>query len=103
MLIVISHTVSTVPASIVACVECSYPVSEEVCVGLMYMGANVFAIACTFGGQVLLQLSSLGPAPLFPYAIVVGTLLVLAATSVFFFQGSYFRLEQDAKHLLNEA
>eukprot|EP00981_Chlorochromonas_danica_P014202 scaffold7537_cov179-Ochromonas_danica.AAC.23 len=42
---------STLPASIVACVECSYPVSEEVCVGLMYMGANVFAIACTFGGQ----------------------------------------------------
>jgi hypothetical protein len=61
------------------------------------MCANVTAIFMTFLGQVLLSLDSLGPAPVFPYAIWVSFLLAMALLPVLLFQGSYFRLQQDAK------
>lgn len=92
-------TLPIIPASIVSCVECSYPVAEDTSVGLLYMCANVLAILMTFVGQVLLSFDPVGPAPLFPYAIWVSILLAIALLPVLFFQGSYYRLEQDAKHL----
>lgn len=96
-------TLPIIPASIVSCVECSYPVPEDTSVGLLYMCANVLAILLTFLGQVLLSAESLGPAPLFPYGIAVSVLMGIALVPVLLFQGSYFRLEQDAKQMDNYA
>ena len=77
-------------------VECSYPVPEDASVGLLYMCANITAIAMTFIGQVLLSMDSLGPAPLFPYGLWVMGFLFLAWLPILFFKGKYFRMEQDS-------
>lgn len=37
-------------------VECAYPVPEDLALGLLYIGANTFAVALTFIGQVFLAL-----------------------------------------------
>ena len=85
-----------VPCTIVASVECSFPVAEDASVGLLYMCANVTAIALTFIGQVLLSIDSIGPAPLFPYAIWVSLFLILALFPILLFQGKFHRLAQDS-------
>ncbi|RYH28512.1 MFS transporter [archaeon] len=90
-------TLPTIPSTIVSAVECSYPIAEDTSLGLLYMSANVTAILLTLMGQLLLSLNTLGPAPLFPYAIFVGLLLLLATVPVLTFKGSYFRLQQDTK------
>jgi hypothetical protein len=41
-----------VPATIVNSVEVSYPVREDLAVGVLYVGANLTAIALTFIGSV---------------------------------------------------
>lgn len=84
-----------VPATIINSVESSYPVREDLAVGLLYISANVTAIAMTFIGQELLQQGSLGPAPLFPYGIwALGTMFV-ALVPILLFNGRYLRLEED--------
>ena len=50
-------------------VECSYPIAEDASVGLLYMCANVTAIAMTFIGQGLLSVGAFGPAPFFPFGV----------------------------------
>jgi hypothetical protein len=87
--------IPAVPATIVTAVECSYPAPQDASVGLLYMCANVTAIAMTFIGQVLLTQDSVGPAPLFPYAFWSIAFMMFATVPVLFFNGQYYRMEQD--------
>jgi hypothetical protein len=41
-----------IPSTIVNSVECAYPSSEDIAVGLLYVCANTLAIPMTFIGQV---------------------------------------------------
>ena len=78
-------------------VECAHPVAEDLSVGLLYVGANTMAVAMTFLGQLLLQLpeDSIGPKPLFPWAVASSGSMLIGLVPMLLFQGSYLRLEQD--------
>ena len=85
-------------------VECAHPISEDLSVGLLYIGANTLAIAMTFLGQVLLSLSSDTKQLIFPYSYwSVGTLLI-GLIPILLYNGKYLRLDQDISKigLLNE-
>jgi FLVCR family MFS transporter 7 len=88
-------TLPTIPATIVSTVECSYPVPEDLSVGLLYVGANLTAIVMTFTGQVLLSSDSNLPSPLFPYGIFVALTMALALVPISTFKGKHLRLLQD--------
>ena len=85
-----------IPSTIMNAVECVFPLSEDIALGLLYASANTMAIFMTFIGQVLLQMDSFGPAPLFPYGVwVIGTMF-LGLLPTLLYQGQYVRHEQDA-------
>lgn len=92
-----------IPSTIMNAVECVFPLSEDIALGLLYASANTMAIVMTFIGQVLLSMDSFGPAPMFPYgAWVVGTMF-LGLIPTLMFDGQYVRNEQDTqKPLLSE-
>lgn len=78
-------------------VECAYPVSEDLALGLLYIGANTMAIAMTFIGQVLLAYDpdSAGPSPLYPYSIWSTGTMILGLVPIILYNGKYLRLNQD--------
>jgi hypothetical protein len=92
-----------IPSTIMNAVECVFPLSEDIALGLLYASANTMAIFMTFIGQALLAKDSFGPAPLFPYGVwIVGTMFV-GLVPTLMFNGQYVRNEQDAhKPLLSE-
>jgi FLVCR family MFS transporter 7 len=92
-----------IPSTIMNAVECVFPLSEDIALGLLYASANTMAIFMTFIGQMLLSWDSFGPAPLFPYGVwIIGTMF-LGLLPTLMFNGQYVRNEQDAqKPLLSE-
>lgn len=86
-----------IPSTIINSVEYGYPVPEELSVGTLYVAANTAAIACTFIGQALLSMDSLGPAPLFPFGLWMIISFVVGLLPLFFLSGKYLRLEKDTK------
>eukprot|EP01038_Epipyxis_sp_PR26KG_P009236 gene9236-12450_t len=89
-------TLPSIPSTIVASVECAYPVPEDAAVGFLYVGANTMAIAMTFIGQVLLAMDSDFKAPFFPYGIWITCTLFVSVITIITFKGKYLRLEQDS-------
>lgn len=89
-----------VPSSIVNAVESSYPVGEDLALGLLYIGANTMAIPMTFIGQILLaeDPDSAGPSPLFPYAIWSVGSMAIGLVAVLLYNGNYLRLERDTSN-----
>jgi hypothetical protein len=83
-------------------VECAYPVSEDIALGMMYAGANTLAIAMTFIGQIILEapLDSTGPDPLYPFALWTVCTMTIGLVPVLYYDGKYLRLDQDLKALL---
>lgn len=84
-----------IPSTIINAVEYAYPVPEDLSVGTLYVAANTAAIACTFIGQGLLSLDSVGPAPLFPFGLWIIGSFVVGLLPLFFLSGKYLRLEKD--------
>jgi hypothetical protein len=86
-----------VPSSIVNACESSYPVAEDLTVGVMYMCANVVGVCFTFIGQELLKLpvDSAGPAIFFPWAIWTTLSLLCGYVPVILYVPSYLRLHKD--------
>ncbi len=48
------------------CVECTYPLPEELSIGILHNGANVLAVFFVFITQALLEEDGGVPAPLLP-------------------------------------
>lgn len=86
-----------VPSSIVNACESSYPVAEDLTVGVMYMTANVIGVCFTFIGQELLELpvNSAGPAIFFPWALWTTAALMCGYVPVMLYKPSYLRLTHD--------
>lgn len=84
-----------IPSTIINSVEYAYPVPEDLSVGTLYVSANTAAIACTFIGQGLLSMDSLGPAPLFPFGMWMIGSFIVGLVPLFFLSGKYLRLEKD--------
>lgn len=84
-----------IPSTIMNAVECAFPLSEDIALGLLYASANTLAIVMTFIGQVLLQADSFGPAPLFPYGLWVILTMFLGLIPTLLYDGQYMRNQQD--------
>lgn len=78
-------------------VECAYPVAEDLAVGLLYVGANTFAIPTTFIGQILLAAPDSLAFPFYPYLLWSVGAMVLGLVPVLLFNGQYLRLDEDTK------
>jgi hypothetical protein len=54
------------PVMMENCVECTYPLPEELSIGILHNGANVLAVFFVFITQALLEEDGGVPAPLLP-------------------------------------
>lgn len=90
-----------IPATIVNSVECTYPLREDLGVGVMYVAANLAAIFLTCFGQFLLQIKSdnlsdfFQSAPFFPFSWLTTGCLGLGLLCAISYQGEYLRSIQD--------
>ena len=92
---------SMVPAALICAVEAVYPISANLAVGALYCGANLLAIPFTFLGALLLSTPSGGAsAPFYPYGIWALVTTSIGVIAVFFFKGTYKRLEDDQTEAL---
>jgi len=93
-------TIAVLPVSIENALECTYPCSEEISVGLLFLVGNVLSIGFTSGIQGLLDLQGTNEcggffAPARIFMMVIGVVL---AVSVLLYQGQYKRLEDEQRH-----
>lgn len=79
-------------------VECSYPIPEDVTLGLLNVAANTFSIPLTLLGQMILESpdNSVGASPMYPYVIWSVGLLSVSLANILFFNGTYVRLGLDS-------
>jgi len=82
-------------------VECSYPMPEDVSIGLLNVAANTFSIPLTFLGQIILEspVNAVGSHIIFPYAVWTTGLLCVGLINIWFYKGGYLRLGQDSMKL----
>lgn len=85
-----------VPISMTNCAECTYPVSEELAMGLLLVGANVTGFGLIFVLQNIMDMGSIGPWPFLSALNVffVGVFLLQNIT-LFCFNGQYKRLQNE--------
>ena len=88
-------SVGLTPFAIELCSEITYPISEDISVGMLLVGSNYAGILITFVVQELLKESAFGPPPLLPSSIFMISMLGLSVLSVYSFKGEYKRLHAD--------
>ena len=87
---------SIVPAAMVNCAECTFPIPEEMSLGILYAGANIAAVGFTFLGQYLLTLESFeAGAPFFPYGVWCMISMIVGIPFVLVYRGEYLRSQHD--------
>ncbi len=59
------------PVMMENCAECTYPIPEELSMGVLFVGANVLGLGFIFALQFLLDAERLGPPPLLPSNIFI--------------------------------
>ena len=96
-------TVSTIPATLQNAVEVTYPLPEDVSVGLLYIVANVISIPFTFIGQELLADDvrwggSDTTAGLFPFAVFALSFFGIGLIAALSFKGSSHRSNVEASN-----
>ena len=93
-------TISVLPVSVENALECTYPCSEEISVGLLFLVGNVLSIGFTSALQALLDLQDTDECGGFfaPARIFMMAVGVVLAMSVLFYQGQYKRLEDEERH-----
>lgn len=91
------------PVALENSAECTYPVSEDLTVGLLFLGGNTLGIAFTFIMQVLLELPPWGGAnanaSTTPSNAFILSLVLLACIFLVFYNGKYKRLECESSNL----
>ena len=77
------------------CAEVTYPISEDISVGILLVGGNYVGILITFMMQWLLSLEPLAPPPFLPSSIFVVLCLIVAASGSVLYKGDYKRYKAD--------
>merc|ERR1719329_1059785 len=83
------------PVMIQSCVECTYPLSEELSIGWLHNGANLFGVGVIFTVQRLMDISSPAPPPFEPASLLVIALMGTCFLLTMVFNGPYKRLQTD--------
>jgi len=85
------------------CAESTYPIDEEVSMGFMFVGSNLLGLGFIFSLQYLLELPSLGPAPLLPSNLFMWVAFLVAwGLLVGLFQADYRRQVFDGQEQQKE-
>lgn len=82
-----------VPAVLVNCAETTFPIPEELSVGLLFIGGNLIGIPFVIILQVLIDAPNWGPPPFYPSNFFAIALVVFATGMLSLYNGQYKRLE----------
>ncbi|KAJ1427351.1 major facilitator superfamily domain-containing protein, partial [Ochromonadaceae sp. CCMP2298] len=83
------------PVMMENCAECTYPIPEEMSMGLMFVGCNVLGLGFVFALQFLIEQPSFGPPPLLPANAFILGVIFIALLIVQFYSGEYKRLQNE--------
>eukprot|EP01034_Spumella_vulgaris_P022758 gene22758-28917_t len=83
------------PVMMENCVECTYPLPEELSIGILHNGANVLAVFFVFITQALLEEDNVGPAPLLPSNFFIMGVILVSCVMLWYYNGQYKRLQND--------
>jgi hypothetical protein len=68
------------PVMMENCAECTYPVGEDVSMGLMFAASNILGLGFIFALQYLIEEPAFGPPPFLPSNLfIIGTYCYLCA------------------------
>ncbi len=87
--------VPLVPIATETCAEITYPISEDMSVGMLQVGGNYVGIIVTFVVQELLNKDPLGPPPFIPSSLFIMATLLISLGCISVFKGEYKRLRAD--------
>eukprot|EP00940_MAST-03C_sp_MAST-3C-sp2_P001285 g1285.t1 len=92
--------IATLPVVIENSLECTYPTSEEVAVGLLFLFGNTLAIGFTYALQGMIELQDSDDCGHFlsPARIFIMSVGLCLGVGVLFYNGPYLRLEEEARH-----
>jgi MFS family permease len=90
-----SFVVPLIPIVTECTAEVTYPISEDISVGILLVGGNYISIFMTLLVQWLIDQVPLGPPPFLPSSILLFVALLVSTISVLFFEGDYRRLKVD--------
>ena len=90
-----SFVVPLIPIVTECTAEITYPISEDISVGILLVGGNYVGVILTLVAQWLLNQPALGPPPFLPSSIFLFVTICLSTVSVMFFEGDYKRLKVD--------
>ena len=84
-----------VPIATETCAEITYPISEDISVGMLLVGGNYMGLIFTFVVQELLRERALGPPPFLPSSLFLILMSLISLIAAAFFKGEYKRLNAD--------
>lgn len=90
--------IATLPVVIENALECTYPVSEEVSVGLLFLVGNTISIGFTYLMQALIDKNDCGSFPSSPARAFLVSVGAVLAIGVMFYRGEYKRLKEEERH-----
>lgn len=85
------------PVMMENCAEVTYPVPEDLSMGLMFVGSNLLGLAFIFVLQALLDMRPWGPPPLLPSNAFIVCMLVVPMCCVLLYRGNYRRMHLERR------
>jgi len=84
------------PVMMENCAECTYPIPEDMSMGVMFATSNLLGLGFIFALQYLLEVPAVGPPPFLPSNFFIIGVLFVAFAVLQFFNGPYKRLAHEA-------
>eukprot|EP01031_Cornospumella_fuschlensis_P032395 gene32395-39173_t len=85
------------PVMMENCAEVTYPVSEDMAMGILLTGCNLSGLVFIFILQSLIEQEPWGPPPFTPANFFILLILLLALSSIFFYKGDFKRMHLEHK------
>lgn len=85
------------PAVVENCAETTYPIQEDLPLGLLMIGGNLIGIPFVIVLQSLLRQEAYGPAPFLPSNVFILSLVVITTLMLTQYNGDYKRLQCESK------
>lgn len=86
------------PAIVENLAECTFPIQEDISLGILWIITNLISIPITFLFELFLNLPEFGPAPFNPSDFLGIFLVIIPTIMLLFYNGEYKRLNCDNSH-----
>jgi len=77
--------------------ECTYPISEDISVGVLLTVGNIGTVLITFLLEAMINEPAFGPPPFTPSNLLIVVVLILATSLAFIYKGDNRRLHADQR------